>query len=77
MTNLVIQSTDSTPHVEFLTNGALTLKGRSLPEDVHKFYAPLIDWVKHLETDKVVIDLKLQYSYFIMQVKKYQLLQYT
>ncbi len=61
MTNLVIQSTDSTPLVEFLTNGNLTLKGRSLPEDVYKFYAPLIDWVKELETNKVVLELKLEY----------------
>lgn len=61
MTNLVIQSTDSTPHVEFLTNGTLTLKGRSLPEDVHKFYAPLIEWVSQLEIDEVVVELKLEY----------------
>ncbi|MFP4023241.1 MAG: DUF1987 domain-containing protein [Thiohalospira sp.] len=61
MTDLVIQSTDSTPHVEFLTNGKLILKGRSLPEDVHKFYAPLIDWVKQLETTKAVVELKLEY----------------
>ncbi|HSH51239.1 MAG TPA: SiaC family regulatory phosphoprotein, partial [Bacteroidales bacterium] len=39
----------------------LILKGRSLPEDVHKFYAPLIDWVNQLEIDKAVVKLKLEY----------------
>lgn len=61
MTNLVIQSTDSTPEIEFLLNGKLTIKGRSLPEDVHKFYDPLIDWVKQLAADRVVVELKLEY----------------
>jgi len=61
MMDLVIQSTDSTPHVEFLKSGKLTLKGRSLPEDVHKFYAPLIDWVNQLEVDNLVVELKLEY----------------
>ncbi|MFO7829604.1 MAG: DUF1987 domain-containing protein [Bacteroidales bacterium] len=61
MTNLVIQSTDSTPEIEFLLNGILTIKGRSLPEDVHKFYDPLIDWVKQLESEHVVVELKLEY----------------
>lgn len=61
MTNLVIQSTDSTPEIEFLLNGKLTIKGRSLPEDVHKFYDPLIEWVKQLAAEKVVVELKLEY----------------
>lgn len=61
MNSLVIQKTDSTPEITFLNKGELKITGRSLPEDVHKFYDPLIEWVKRLETDKVKIDLKLEY----------------
>lgn len=61
MTNLVIQSTDSTPEIEFLLTGKLIIKGRSLPEDVHRFYDPLIDWVNQLVADRVVVEIKLEY----------------
>ena len=61
MNSLVIQKTDSTPEISFLKKGELKVFGRSLPEDVHKFYNPIIDWVKRLEVDKVKVDLKLEY----------------
>ena len=61
MNSLVIQKTDSTPEILFLKKGELKISGRSLPEDVHKFYDPLIDWVKKLDTVKVKVDLKLEY----------------
>jgi len=61
MNSLVIQKTDSTPEITFLANGHLKIFGRSLPEDVHKFYDPIIDWVKNLKKDIVKVDLKLEY----------------
>ncbi|MBU8893126.1 MAG: DUF1987 domain-containing protein [Bacteroidales bacterium] len=61
MNSLVIQKTDSSPEISFLANGQLKIYGRSLPEDVHKFYDPIIDWVKYLETNEVKVDLKLEY----------------
>ena len=61
MNSISIQKTDSTPEITFLVKGELTIEGRSLPEDVHKFYDPLIDWVKNIEIDKVKLDLKLEY----------------
>lgn len=61
MNNLIIQKTDSTPEISFSQKGELKIFGRSLPEDVHKFYDPLIDWVKKLESEKVKVDLKLEY----------------
>ena len=61
MNSLVIQKTDSTPEILFLKKGELKISGRSLPEDVHKFYDPIIDWVKKLDTGKVKVDLKLEY----------------
>ena len=61
MNNLVIQKTDSSPEISFLSNGQLKIYGRSLPEDVHKFYNPIIDWIKQLKTEIVKLDLKLEY----------------
>jgi len=61
MNSLTIQKTESTPEIKFLRKGELEINGRSLPEDVHKFYDPLIDWVKNLDVEKVKVDLKLEY----------------
>ncbi|HAF27814.1 MAG TPA: nuclear pore complex subunit [Bacteroidales bacterium] len=61
MNSLVIQKTDSTPEISFSQKGELKIIGRSLPEDVHKFYDPLIEWVKKLEADTAKVDLKLEY----------------
>ena len=61
MNSLVIQKTDSSPEISFLANGHLKIFGRSLPEDVHKFYDPIIGWVKNLKSDIVKVDLKLEY----------------
>ena len=61
MNSLVIQKTDSSPEISFLANGHLKIFGRSLPEDVHKFYDPIISWVKNLKSDIVKVDFKLEY----------------
>ena len=61
MNNLSIQKTDATPEIDFNLNGNLKIIGRSLPEDVHKFYDPIIDWVKQLKIDHVKVDFKLEY----------------
>lgn len=61
MNNLSIHKTDSTPEIDFNQNGKLKIIGRSLPEDVHKFYDPVIEWVKNLECKNVKLELKLEY----------------
>ena len=61
MNNLSIQKTDSTPEIDFNLNGELKILGRSLPEDVHKFYDPIIEWVKNLAAESVKLELKLEY----------------
>lgn len=61
MNSLIIQQTDSTPEISFSQKGKIEITGRSLPEDVHKFYDPLIEWVKKLTVEKVNVDLKLEY----------------
>jgi hypothetical protein len=61
MQNLFIEGTDTTPLIDFYTNGKLLIKGRSLPEDVHKFYEPVFFWVKELEAEMVIFDVKMEY----------------
>jgi hypothetical protein len=46
MKALEIQKTDDSPHI-FLdkTNSQFIFTGRSLPEDVQEFYAPVLSWL--------------------------------
>ncbi|MCG8409723.1 MAG: DUF1987 domain-containing protein [Bacteroidales bacterium] len=61
MTNLFIQKTRSTPEIDFKISGELIITGRSLPEDVHRFYDPIVDWIEKLECENLTLDLKLEY----------------
>jgi hypothetical protein len=61
MKNIILVPTSSTPEVRFTTDGRLYMEGRSLPENVTKFFDPLIAWVKELTTEVVKMDLKLEY----------------
>jgi len=61
MQNLFIEGTDTTPLVEFYSNGKLFIKGRSLPEDVHKFYEPVFLWIRQLEAENVHFEMKMEY----------------
>ena len=61
METLFIDSSDCTPRIVFNTYGNMLIEGRSLPEDVKKFYSVLIDWVVNLETDEVNFNIKFEY----------------
>jgi len=61
MKNLNFEPTTSTPAVRFTTEGRLLIEGRSLPENVSRFYEPLINWVKGLDIEVVKMDLNLEY----------------
>jgi hypothetical protein len=61
MKNLTIEPTSSTPAVEFKTDGRMLIEGRSLPEDVNKFYIPLTDWALKLTAEVVKLDINLEY----------------
>jgi hypothetical protein len=61
MKNLSFEPTTSTPAVRFTADGRLLIEGRSLPENVSRFYDPLINWVKELEAEVVKMDLNLEY----------------
>jgi hypothetical protein len=61
MNNLIIESTINTPTIKFGTDGRLLMEGRSLPENVAKFYQPLVEWAAVLTAEVVKMDINLEY----------------
>ena len=61
MKSILIEATHSTPAINFCMDGRLMIEGRSLPEDVNKFYKPLIEWIINLNTESVKLDINLEY----------------
>jgi hypothetical protein len=61
MEPLVIQETKATPEVKFLLNGELSIKGRSLPEDPHGFYNPLLEWIIKSTLESIRLEIKMEY----------------
>ena len=61
MEKLITEATTHTPHAEFDPTGRLKLEGRSFPENVAKYFDPLIDFVKNLEVGTVRFDVNLEY----------------
>jgi len=61
MDSLFIKATADTPEVNFETNGELTMKGRSLPENPNIFYDPLLKWAETSTISDVKFNLRLEY----------------
>jgi hypothetical protein len=61
MNRLFIEATKATPRVEFLPSGELSIQGRSLPEDPHGFYNPLLNWIKQSTLENIKIEIRLEY----------------
>jgi hypothetical protein len=64
MKELVIEGSKKTPDVKFLTDGKLSIMGRSIHEDPSKFYDPLVEWVEgyiNAPQEVTTIDIKLEY----------------
>ncbi len=53
MKNLVIPSTKKTPEIIFLATGELLMiSGSSFPENINKFYQPIIEWLEELKAKR-------------------------
>jgi len=65
MNPIIISATEDTPGVRLdAANDIFELSGRSLPEDVVKFYKPILDWLdEYAQTpnEHTVFDFKLSY----------------
>lgn len=76
MNDLILASTDTCPKVKFHTNGSLLLEGESRPENVVKFFEPLLDWLDELKNNlpsQILLEFKLEYynsssAKFIMEL---------
>ena len=60
MNPIDLKATNTTPAIVF-SEDRLTIKGRSIPLSEAKFYDPFIDWAKELKTDKLTVEVNLEY----------------
>jgi hypothetical protein len=61
MAPLIIEETGYTPKVQFLTDGNLSIIGKSLPEDTAKFYEPLLNWITDCTINELTLTIRLDY----------------
>jgi hypothetical protein len=61
-----IEETPKTPRVSFdMSNGELSLTGRSIPENATKFYEPLVQWAEdYKKSPSLTTNLRLNLEYF-------------
>jgi len=66
MDSIFIEGSPKTPTVSFDSEkGAITLKGRSIPENSIEFYRPLVDWLEsYSQTPQPKTTCTIQLEYF-------------
>jgi len=72
MHNLLIEKTNSTPSINFdAITGLLQIKGESYPENVTKFYGPVLGWIKDfLDTSPSEVRFEFEIIYFNSSTSK-------
>lgn len=58
---MVIEATNITPAVYYGEDNKLMIKGRSIIDDVIKFYQPLIDWAGMLTVDTLTVEIDIDF----------------
>ncbi|ATW24661.1 DUF1987 domain-containing protein [Candidatus Formimonas warabiya] len=66
MENLIIEKTQSTPHIVLDAGlNILSIRGESFPENPAKFYAPILNWIKDfiegIDRQEVRVDFEILY----------------
>lgn len=61
MDDLLINKTAITPLIDFRKSGQLKIQGKSLPENPQRFFTPLFNWADQLTSERVDIDVILEY----------------
>ena len=61
MERLFIQGNATLPTIDFKLDGNLILEGKALPEDAHKVFAPIFEWIEKFDAEKMVFDVNLYY----------------
>jgi hypothetical protein len=75
MQNLIIEPTENTPSVRFLIDGRLSIEGRSLTNNVPVFYQQLIEWVKNMDVESVILEINLEYYNSISSKKLLEIMK--
>lgn len=73
--SVFIEATSTSPEVDFRVDGNLSIKGRSIRLNEIDFYTPIIEWVRVLDVEKVILDVKLEYADTSCSKLIYQLLK--
>jgi len=60
MDNLTIEATQYTPQIELDAKGLISIVGKSYPENTHKFYAPVMEWVNTFFEEPPVDALRVE-----------------
>ena len=58
---LNISATNNTPMVSLDTEGKMVIQGRSYNDDATNFYGPVIDWIKGFSSQKLILEIRLEY----------------
>jgi hypothetical protein len=87
MKKLTIQSSKTIPQVDFDSeSGVLDISGRSLPEQAHELFKPMLEWIDIYSKEAkplTTINITLEYinsssnKYLLLVLKKLEELQQT
>jgi hypothetical protein len=61
MKHIIIEPTKFSPRVELNPTGEILIHGRSIVEDSHAFYTPILEWVSGCESNSLKVEVKLDY----------------
>lgn len=72
MEKLMIEKTKSTPYINFDADMALLqIMGESYPENVTKFYTPILNWIKeYFEQSEKATTMEFEITYFNSSTSK-------
>lgn len=63
MNEYILEATNKTPSIH-LKDGLVVISGRSIPEDPHRIFKPVLQWVKeYIKTPAYHTDVILQMEY--------------
>ena len=61
MEPIKLNATSDTPKVTCDAEGTVSIVGKSLTEDPFAFYKPILDWIKEVKGENLIIEIQLEY----------------
>ncbi len=61
MEQVIIKETKYSPRVELNPEGKIIIQGRSLIEDPHAFYNPIVTWANNCSSQNMEVEISLEY----------------